>query len=186
MPTKAELGRRIREERTRQSLTLKKVESRSGVSATHISQIERGITWPTVNALDKVAKALDKNTSFFLEEVELPEVCKTCGDGRHFVYRDDPSIELKSLTNGIPGGRLHFYMLVAHPDGGDRDVVTHCHEGDECGFVLSGAIEVTVGDRKYELREGDAIHFNASKAHGIRNAGKGASKSVWAAMSLGL
>jgi transcriptional regulator with XRE-family HTH domain len=191
MPNKAELGRRIREERVRQSLTLKQVESRSGVSATHISQIERGITWPTVNALDKVARALEKNTSFFLEEVELPEVCRTSGDGTKILYSEKPRVELKSLTRGIPGGRLHFYKLVAYPDGegdgdGDGEIMMHCHEGDECGWVLSGKIEVMIGEDKFELKEGDAIHFNASKQHGIRNVGDGVSESIWAAMSLGL
>jgi transcriptional regulator with XRE-family HTH domain len=82
MPSKSELGRRIRQARVEKTLTLKEVESRSGVSATHISQIERGITSPTVNALERIARALEKNTSFFLEDVELPEICTLQSDGR--------------------------------------------------------------------------------------------------------
>ena len=186
MPTKSELGRRIREERARQSLTLKEVEGRSGVSATHISQIERGITWPTVNALHKVSKALDKNMSFFLEDVELPEVSKLSGDGNAMTISDQPKIVLEALTNGIPGGKLHFYKLKAFPSGDSEAFpVVHCHEGDECGWVLSGLLDVKVGDDVFHLKKGDTIHFNATKPHGIRNVGDGVSESIWTALSLG-
>ena len=187
MPTKSDLGRRLREERVRQCLTLKEVEHRSGVSATHISQIERGITWPTVNALHKVARALEKNTSFFLEEVELPEVCTLTGEGSTMVLSEDPRLVLRSLTNGIPGGKLHFYMLVADTADSDGTYLRiHSHEGDECGWVLSGRIEVKVGDEVFDLKQGDTIHFNATKPHGIRNVGNEVSKSIWSCWSLGV
>jgi transcriptional regulator with XRE-family HTH domain len=185
MPSKIELGKRLREERLRQSKTLKDVEGKSGVSATHISQIERGITWPTVNALTKVAAALDKNTSFFLEEVELPEVCISEG-GNPMLLSERPRVSMIALTNGIPGGKIHFYKLTAEPGGGAGEFIPgHMHEGDECGWVLSGNIEVKVGEDTFNLKEGDAIHFSGSKFHGIRNVGDEVSESIWASLSMG-
>lgn len=186
MPTKAELGKRLREERVRQSLTLKQVEGKSGVSATHISQIERGITWPTVNALSKIATALEKNTSFFLEEIELPEVSMVSHERDPVILCEQPRVVMKPLTNGIPGGKLHFYMLEADPAGSTEGYTSdHFHEGDECGCVLSGHLKIRVGDEVFDLREGEAIHFNATKPHGIRNVGDQVSRSIWASMSLG-
>ena len=185
MPSKIELGKRIREERLRQSKTLKDVEGRSGVSATHISQIERGITWPTVNALHKVATALEKNASFFLEEVELPEVCIS-GGLDPVLLSEEPRVSMIALTNGIPGGKLHFYKLTAEPDGGvGKFIPGHMHEGDECGWVLSGSIEVKVDDEIFNLKKGDSIHFNGTKFHGIRNVGDEVSESIWASLSIG-
>jgi transcriptional regulator with XRE-family HTH domain len=187
MPSKVELGRRVREERTKQALTLKAVENLSGVSATHISQIERGITWPTVNALDKIARALRKNTSFFLEDVELPDICRLSGNGNTMVLSEAPKVVLKTLSIGIPGGKIKFYTLTAYPTNGkDRgEFVTHLHEGDECGYVVTGRIEIRVGDEVLTLKSGESIHFNGTKPHGIRNVGQSISESVWAAWSLG-
>ena len=51
------LGRRIRRIRQEKSLTLKQIEAKVGVSATHISEIERGKTSPTIGALEKIAAA---------------------------------------------------------------------------------------------------------------------------------
>ncbi len=187
MPTKAELGKRIREERLRQSLTLKDIQSRSGISATHISQIERGITWPTVNVLDKIAKALSKQTSFFLEDVELPDVCISGGGSRELILSEEPRLVLRPLTSGIPGGRLHFYSLIANPSSKHDDFpFIHSHEGDECGRVISGKIQVKVGDQIFTLKAGESIHFRGERPHGIRNIGDKPSESIWVAFSLGL
>lgn len=186
MPSKVDLGKRIRGERVRQSLTLKDVEKRSGVSATHISQIERGITWPTVKALEMVARALEKKTSFFLEDVELPDICVHSGDGNAAILNEKPRLVMKPLTNGIPGGKLHFYRMVADPGGGDGFPYVHQHEGDECGWVLKGQIEVKVGDDVVRLKAGDSIHFRGTQVHGIRNVGDEVSESVWACWKLGM
>ena len=68
-----EVGRRIKRVRGERNLTLKMVESASGVSATHVSEIERGETIPTIKVLARIARALGKRAAFFLEENELAD-----------------------------------------------------------------------------------------------------------------
>lgn len=75
MLTKQALAKRIREARHRRKMTLKQVEKLSGFSSTHISEIERGRTSPTIAALTKIAEALSKDPCFFIEDRELEEVC---------------------------------------------------------------------------------------------------------------
>ena len=74
MSLKVDLGRRIKELRQRQNLTLKQIEARVDVSATHVSEIERGKTTPTIGALSKIASALDVEPTFFLAADDLPKV----------------------------------------------------------------------------------------------------------------
>ena len=50
MITKEDLGNRIRLVRKQRAYTLKDLERVSGFSATHISEIERGKTLPTIGA----------------------------------------------------------------------------------------------------------------------------------------
>ena len=63
MMTKEQLGTRIRSVRKERGLTLKELERVSGFSATHISEIERGKTSPTIGALVRISNALGKDTS---------------------------------------------------------------------------------------------------------------------------
>ena len=58
MLDKAELGSRIKKTREAKHLTLKSIEASAGISATHISEIERGKTSPTLGALLRIAGAL--------------------------------------------------------------------------------------------------------------------------------
>jgi transcriptional regulator with XRE-family HTH domain len=72
MPTKQQLGERIKRFRLERNLTLKDVEVKAKVSATHVSEIERGMTSPTVGALTKIARALGTEPSYFLQNDPVP------------------------------------------------------------------------------------------------------------------
>ncbi len=86
MPTKEEVGRRVRMARFRRDMTLKEVATRSGMSATHISEIERGKTSPTIGALQRIASALDERPAHFVEERDAPLAVLTRKDDRTKVF----------------------------------------------------------------------------------------------------
>jgi mannose-6-phosphate isomerase-like protein (cupin superfamily) len=46
------------------------------------------------------------------------------------------------------------------------------HEGEEGGIILSGRLEVTVGESTRVLSVGDAYYFNSREPHRFRNVGK--------------
>ena len=61
------LGKKLKQARSGKGMTLMQVQKKAHVSATHISQIERGMTSPTVGVLQKLAKALGTKASNFLD-----------------------------------------------------------------------------------------------------------------------
>src|SRR2546425_10447332 len=73
-PSPTELGRRIKLLRIARGLTLKDLEERGGISATHVSEIERGKASPTVGALGRIARALDLRPATLVAPRMLPEV----------------------------------------------------------------------------------------------------------------
>src|SRR5215470_5618249 len=73
-PTPEELGRRIKLMRVSCGLTLKDLEQRGGISATHVSEIERGKASPTVGALARIARALGVRPATLIEPCVRPEV----------------------------------------------------------------------------------------------------------------
>src|SRR6266545_3257426 len=105
-----ELGRRIRKCRLERRMTLKQVERISDLSATHLSEIERGRTSPTIGALVRVARALDRDASYFIEPEDLSDVAHQTYDR---VSRITPTegITAEVLTPGIPGGRIYAYRF---------------------------------------------------------------------------
>src|SRR5262249_14769606 len=75
MPT--ELGERIKQLRLSQDLTFKQVGEKAKVSDTHLSEIERGKTSPTVGALVRIAHALGQEPAQLVDDEELPRVAFT-------------------------------------------------------------------------------------------------------------
>ena len=117
MLDKEKVGHRIRQVRTEQQKTLRDVESASGFSSTHISEIERGRTCPTIGALIQIADALEKDPSYFIEERELQEIVVTSPGRRanvdpNFFDIEGTGILLESLTPGILGGRLMIMEMI--------------------------------------------------------------------------
>ena len=105
MPTKQEVGRRVRLARFRRNLTLKEVAARSGMSATHISEIERGKTSPTIGALDRIAKALEERSAHFVEEQVRSLAVLTTRKDREKAFicdSDDRVMAPELLTKNVP------------------------------------------------------------------------------------
>ncbi len=175
MISKQNLGSRIREVRKGRRLTLKELERISGFSATHISEIERGKTSPTIGALMRIAGALGKETSYFLEEEDLSEVAITRAGERQPLPEDEARVKGEYLTPGITGGRLNAYMLDLDP-GDSREIEYDGHGGEEGVYVLAGRVRYRVGDREYTMSEGDALHYPADRPHGMQNVGEGPAK----------
>ena len=53
------------------------------------------------------------------------------------------------------------------------------HGGRECGLVLSGWLEVSVGADTYELGPGDSVAFDSTIPHRVRNIGTEPVHAVW-------
>ncbi len=62
-----EVGRRLRERRTAQQLTLKQLANRTGLSVSLISQIELGKSAASMSTLHKLATALQVRMTYFFE-----------------------------------------------------------------------------------------------------------------------
>jgi transcriptional regulator with XRE-family HTH domain len=158
----------VRKER---GFTLKDLERVSGFSATHISEIERGKTSPTIGALVRISHALGKDTSFFLEEEQLNELALVRRDERQPLPPGVAKVRGEYLTPGIPGGRLNAYMISLET-GGAREVVYEAHAGEEGAFVVAGKVEALIGERVFPMEVGDAVQYPADRPHGFRNVGR--------------
>jgi len=186
MLDKAELGRRVKLERLAKSMTLKQVADASGMSPTHISEIERGRTSPTVGALLRIARALGKSATYFVEEDELPTVSVVRRHERpHRAILDgDRSVaDVDFLTKGIPAGRLRVVELQGVSGG---EISGPVHQGEEILLVTAGKLAVTVGEEEYELGEGDCIQFKGSAPHRFRSIGDAVPQAFWVTASEGL
>jgi transcriptional regulator with XRE-family HTH domain len=166
-PSATELGRRIKLLRISRGLTLKDLEERGGISATHISEIERGKASPTVGALGRIARALGMRPATLVEPRVLPEVTVTRSHERALLRMQVGTATLEAVTEPVQNAAIGA-QLVTLPIGREP-AYSHRHEGEEWVTVLSGVAEIRVDGMPYVLREGDSLHFRAHHVHAYSN-----------------
>jgi quercetin dioxygenase-like cupin family protein len=162
------------------------VEAKAGISATHISEIERGKTSPTIGALIRIAEALGKDPAYFIEYEELKDVSFIALEDRKKRKLERAAGQIDVLTNSIPSGKINSHLITLAPaPAGEIDM--HAHDADEAILVLSGEITFRVGQKEYTLNEGDSIYYVASQEHGYRNASDTEeAKMIWFASERGV
>ena len=165
------LGRRLRQERLRRGLTLKQIESRVGISATHLSDIERGKCSPTVGVLDKLARALETRSALLLDALASPALQVTRAGERQTVLSGCGKVRSEGITPHSHQSKISL-LHKTYDVAPDRQARERGHVGEEFITVLEGRLCVAVAGEEYFLEAGDSIHFKSSLPHGFRNAGE--------------
>ncbi len=172
------IGQRLKKFRLAKDMTLKKVESAAGVSATHISEIERGMTSPTIGALSRICEAIGVEPASLIKEKYLSRMSIVGKNERKAMQFKDWGATYCSLTKDISNPKFSFLEVILEP-GIKRPEGKSTHEGEEFAFVTKGVMEIIIGDEQYILKEGDSIHFRADKPHAMRNIGGVTCRAVW-------
>jgi transcriptional regulator with XRE-family HTH domain len=175
-----ELGKRIKQLRLAQGFTLKDIESKVGVSATHVSEIERGKTSPTVGALAKIATALQVNPSFLVDLPVGEDITQTRRGDRFRLVGSRNGAQWEVLTGERPFAELSLFILDL-PSDMKEPLVQEPRSGDKFLYVVEGVLQVELGDEKNVLRTGDSMHYKASRAAKLLNMGDTSCHVFWAA-----
>lgn len=164
-----EIGQRLKQIRLRLALSQRQLARQSGVANATISQIEAGKLNPTVSMLKKVLDGIPISLGdFFGDEFETAD--------RVFFRADelteiaDGGVSFRQVGKNLGNRSIQLIQERYQPGAGTgRHAITH--EGEECGIILSGRLEVTVGDDMAILSKGDAYYFKSSRPHQFRNIG---------------
>lgn len=164
------VGANLRRMRGRRKLSLERLAQASGVSRAMLCQIELGQSAPTINVLWKIARALNVPFSALITE-QAPNRTKVLTAASAKVLRSaDSRFSSRALFPFDEPRTVEFYELRLAPFATER-AEPHPPGTVENLVVTSGALEMRVGEDCYALGAGDAIQFDADRAHEYRNPG---------------
>jgi len=163
-----DVGSRLRLARDQAGLSQRELARRTGVTNGTISMIEQNKISPSVASLKKILDGISMSlTDFFaLDSQPINKV---------FFGPD----ELVQISNGLldfsrvgnrPDARLQM-MRERYSPGADTGRAMYSHEGEEAGFVITGEVEITVGDVCQVLGPGESYYFDSRTPHRFRNIG---------------
>ena len=188
-PAEAELGARIRAERERAGVSLRALAARLGVSPSMLSQLERGLAQPSVATLWGIVTELGLSLDALFAE---PDGGQT-SDQPVLVQRAG-SRQAIELGGGVRWERLSAapdpdaaFAFVTYQPGGTAtsDHPPATHRGKEYGYVLSGRLQVEVGDEILEVGPGDAVVLRSGTPHRFRAVGDQPVRAVWLNLASG-
>ena len=174
--TRQALGKLLRQLRQRERLTLAALSAQVGVSVSALSQFETGKAEPSLGTLWSLGRALHASLFDFFATQETEYVDVTPAGERTVVVQDRARYEAVARSSSR---RLDLFFLYLEPgDGTVREPVAHA--GEEAGVVVSGTMDVIVGERTHRLGPGDGIWFVSSQTHTFRTVGPERCVSIWA------
>jgi transcriptional regulator with XRE-family HTH domain len=184
-PDYPEIGDRLRARRNELGLSLRELADRLGVTASLISQIERGLANPSVSTLYALVGELDLSLDELLFSERRPVDHASTTGGPIQRATDRQRIRLASgvvwerlTTTSEPGSE---FLRVTYQVGGASSPADafQRHAGHEWGYVLSGRLRITIGFREYVLDPGDSVSLDSTTPHRLENAGDVPVEAIW-------
>lgn len=169
-----DIGKKLKELRLKNDLTLSELASRSEVTKGFLSQLERNLTSPNVSTLEDILEALGTNLCEFFREEPQEQIVFTKED--HFVdERDNESIEW--IVPNAQKNDMEPILLTLH---------SHCQtslmqsfDGQEFGYVIKGSILLVIGSTKHKVKKGETFYISGNESHYLYNPNENDTKVLW-------
>lgn len=177
------VGKRIRDLRQARNLSLKSVAESSGLSIGLISQVERGLSSPSLRVLGMLSGALGVNIGHFFpspanDQREVNSPIMRVGQ-RPAISLWRSGISKSVLTPERPGHfDLTLYTITIEPGGTTGDEA-FTHDGEEAGVVLEGVLNLQIEDKVYILEAGDGFKFSSTQQHRFFNSSDAMTRVFW-------
>ncbi len=175
----AELGRygigsKLRRLRLRKSMGLLELSKHTGLSPALLSKLERDVMYPTLPTLARIAMVFGVGLEYFFNAEPRP-VFEIVRKADRLRFPDSPDADpvgyyFESLDFPVPNRALHTFLAEFNPIRPEQ-CQPHEHAGIEVLYILSGKLELRVGEGLHELSEGDAVYFDSGKPHAYRRIG---------------
>lgn len=170
-----DLGNALRTRRKELGLTMQTVADSAGLSVGFISQVERGITSPSLGSLASLAEVLQTEISSFLQTPPTSGQT-THRDSRPAYSVAGADVSYERLSTTFPGSKVH--SVIVHEPPGHR-VEPISHRGEEMFFIIDGEITVEIEGEIEILTKGDSIHFDSRRVHSTWNHSTDIASILW-------
>lgn len=174
LPNNVMIGIKIRKRREDFGMSLRDLAAKTGLTASFISQVERGVTNPSLNSLRKISECLEVPLLFFLTDNsnKSPVVRK---NERQRIEFNNLDVTYEMLTHDLSH---KMEAVIGSLESGTGNIVRPLKvPTEEIILVLSGSLKMVLLDVEYILHEGDSIYFEGQNLQELSCASE--QKTTW-------
>lgn len=169
-----DIGRRLRDIRKRQRLTLDVLARHTGFTKGYLSKIERGRKVPPIASLARISRALGADVAELLQPLDDESSNSPASNHRLSVVRANErqheirgassfGYDYQALAHKIVAKHMQPFIMT-FPVQLLKEIYFE-HDGEEMMFILSGMVELEVGGERATLSPGDCVYFDSSLPH---------------------
>lgn len=167
----------IRDLRKRKKVTVRQLAAQIDRSIGFISQIERGLSQPTVEDLTAIAEALEVPFGIFDDPAQTPQQrwITHPGERRSLEYARGVSDHVISPNLS---GRIVMLETVLNPDAdfGERSITEN---SEQAGYVLEGELTLWIDGEELTISAGVGFQIPSGIPCRFANRGTVASRVIW-------
>jgi transcriptional regulator with XRE-family HTH domain len=176
----SKLGEKIKTLRKDMGWSLQDLAEKSGISAAGIHRIESSGIIPTITTMMKIANALGKKVSFFIEgEEEKEDTIFVPAGKREVIFTFKKGLDLQGISAKKYGDFIMTAAYAVAEVGASSGRKPMSHSGEELIYCLRGKMEFRVKGKIYVLNPGDSIHFRTHLEHRWKNIGDVQAELIW-------
>ena len=160
-------GARLRELRLKRGWTLEELACRSRLSKAFLSRLESGGRQASIAAALTLSRIFNVSLAALFESQLEPCVIVRGADA---VEKSANGLKYAPLSNG--GRFFNLQPIRVTVPVSRRGSEHYNHDGEEWIYVLSGALTLLLAGKTYDLKPGDAAHFDSRLPHRLIAKGK--------------
>ncbi len=175
-----QIGKRIKDIRENQKMTLTDLSQKSGVQIATLSRMENLKMTGTLESHMNIAKALGVDLVELYQDMrqdeakaEAPHVQQATAES--FTYNDRASYEI--LTNKLLAKKM-LPIILRIEAGGATNPEQNAKDSERFVFVLEGEIDIYIEKQAYHLKTNSSLYFDSSREHHFVNKGNKTAKVI--------
>jgi len=169
-----DIGKRLKQLRNKNDLTLEDLASRCELTKGFLSQLENNLTSPSISTLQDICEVLGVSLPDFFQEEEERKVTYRKKD--FFVDEKDLS-KLTWLVPDSQGNEMEPVLLELKENGSSKHIDPF--QGEAFGYVLSGRFILEYGEEELELKKGESFYLKGERSHRLLNKGNSVAQIIW-------
>lgn len=177
------IRKQIYKYRTDRGLTLRQLAEKAGCTHSYISQVEKGLTVPSLSMVGKLASAL--NISVMELFNELPGEVETdwhlTKKDRKTIQYPDGKVTSQLLVSRVSTKKMEPLISIINP-GGTSDEAEKIHHPvgtEEFILILKGELDFMINGKNIRLSAGDTLDFDGTLPHRWVNNGTKAAEVLF-------
>jgi transcriptional regulator with XRE-family HTH domain len=176
------IGDKLRTLRLKKKMGLVELGKHTGLSPALLSKIERGVMFPTLPTLLRIALVFGVGLEFFFAGARDKPLVAVVRKGGRVQLPDRPgarevAYRFESLDYPATERRFNCYYAEFFAVAPER-LRPHDHPGVEFIYAIQGTLSVLVGSEEHALEAGDSVYFDATVPHAYRRSGGRACSAI--------